>query len=358
MFFHVYGADAVYQWAMLLVVMAGLILWNEFARRWKWGGIITFGIIPAALTVYFLAIFVGVHMGADWALTNPTHLYMDGWFHYAKLYAALTGCIGFMLIKYEIGIGKQHWFKCFPFVIVAINILIAVVSDFEHAARFWYCWGLTEEGVWAFGGWHNIMNGVAGLINIFCMTAWWSLYPSKDKTDMLWPDMTWVYILVYDVWNFAYTYNCLPTHSWYCGVALLLAPTVAAILWNRGGWIQNRANTLAIWCMFAQVVPLFQEWLVDKGGAHNAWAVLPSCYILDNGELPAIMQNQPVGTILTTAECPADPTMMTVISAAALVVNIIAIAYIAQQSCKRHINPYTTDVFVNQKYYKDAMARM
>ena len=26
-------------------------------------------------------------------------------------------------------------------------------------------------------------------------------------------------------------------------------------------------------------------------------------------------------------------------------------------SKKRHINPYKQDVFVNQKYYKDAMAR-
>ena len=51
----------------------------------------------------------------------------------------------------------------------------------------------------------------------------------------------------------------LPTHSWYCGLALLLAPTFAAALWNKGGWIQNRANTLALWCMFAQVFPLFQD---------------------------------------------------------------------------------------------------
>ena len=41
---------------------------------------------------------------------------------------------------------------------------------------------------------------------------------------MLWPDMTWVFIIAYDLWNFCYTYNCLPTHSWYCGIALLLAP--------------------------------------------------------------------------------------------------------------------------------------
>ncbi len=71
--------------------------------------------------------------------------------------------------------------------------------------------------------------------------------------------MTWVYIIAYDIWNFCYTYNCLPTHSWFCGFALLLAPTVAAFIWNKGGWIQNRAFTLAIWCMFAQVFPYFRE---------------------------------------------------------------------------------------------------
>ena len=49
--------------------------------------------------------------------------------------------------------------------------------------------------------------------------------------------------------------------------------------------------------------------------------------------------------------------MMTVISALALVTNIVAICWIISISKKRHINPYKEDVFVNQKYYKDAMAR-
>ena len=33
MFFQVYGANALSQWGMMLVVLAGLILLNEFARR-------------------------------------------------------------------------------------------------------------------------------------------------------------------------------------------------------------------------------------------------------------------------------------------------------------------------------------
>ena len=53
----------------------------------------------------------------------------------------------------------------------------------------------------------------------------------------------------------------------------------------------------------------------------------------------------------------ADPTAMTVVSAAALILNAVALGYIIYTSKKRHINPYRTDVFVNQKYYKDAMAR-
>ena len=49
--------------------------------------------------------------------------------------------------------------------------------------------------------------------------------------------------------------------------------------------------------------------------------------------------------------------MMTVISALALITNCIALGYIIYVSKKRHINPYKEDVFIDQKYYKDAMAR-
>lgn len=128
---------------------------------------------------------------------------------------------------------------------LSINILIAVASDFESAicaGSLAGGWWMSSEGVWLYGGWWNVLNGLAGLFNIVCMTGWWDIYSSKDKKDMLWPDMIWVYVLAYDIWNFQYTYLNLPTHSWYCGLALLLAPTFAAALWNKGGWIQNRAK--------------------------------------------------------------------------------------------------------------------
>ena len=243
MFFQIYGETAGWQLLGWLLVFTGLVVMNEIARRSKAGGIACFLILPAALSVYFIAIYVGAAMGADWALNNDTYVHMNSWFHYAKLYAATAGCIGFMILKYHWGkLGKSHGFKAFPFIIVAINILIAVASDFESAVRAGSLaggWWLSSEGVWLYGGWWNVLNGLAGILNIFCMTGWWGIYSSKDKKDMLWPDMIWVYVLAYDIWNFQYTYLNLPTHSWYCGLALLLAPTFAAALWNKGGWIQN-----------------------------------------------------------------------------------------------------------------------
>ena len=116
-------------------------------------------------------------------------------------------------------------------MIVALNILIAVGSDFESGVRGAMAlaatgdrWWLSSENVWLYGGWWNWVNGIAGILNILCMTGWWGIYSSKKHDDMLWPDMTWYFIIAYDLWNFEYTYNNLPTHAWYCGLALLLAP--------------------------------------------------------------------------------------------------------------------------------------
>ena len=343
MFFQVYGEHALIQWVMLFVVLAGLILWNELARRTKLGGAITFFALPLALTIYFIAIAVGARMGAEWALTNQTHVYMNGWFHYAKLYAALAGCIGFMMIKYDWGIGKTHWFKAFPFVIVAINILIAVASDFESAIRGAAAlaetgsrWWLSSENVWLYGGWWNWVNGIAGILNIFCMTGWWGVYTSKDKKDMLWPDMTVWFIIAYDLWNFEYTYNNLPTHAFFCGMALLLAPTFANALWNKGGWIQNRANTLAIWCMFAQVFPTFQD--------DSIFTTIPVIYA-DGFMDPNV---HPVA---------ADPTMQGVISIIALAANVIVLAVIIKRSKELKRNPYKEEIFVGTRDYELAIAR-
>lgn len=50
----------------------------------------------------------------------------------------------------------------------------------------------------------------------------------------------------YDLWNFAYVYNCIPDHSFYSGAMLLLSCTIPAFFIKKGAWLQHRAQTLAL----------------------------------------------------------------------------------------------------------------
>lgn len=338
MLFQIYGETAGHQLLGWLLVFAGLIILNEVARRTKAGGIFLFGVLPVGLGIYFIALAIGASNGAEWAVNNQTVLYMNGWFHYAKLYAAVAGCVGFMMLKYKWGVGAKSWFKPFPFVIVAINILIAVASDFESAIKGGISggWWLSSENVWLYGGWWNWVNGIAGLINIFCMTGWWGIYSSKDRQDMLWPDMIFYYIIAYDVWNFAYTYLNLPTHSWYCGLALLLAPTFAAAFWNKGAWMQNRANTLALWCMFAQVFPLFQD-----AGVFHTIPVLYADGFMDPTKMPTAV----------------NPHMQGFISILAIIINVVVLAVILKRAKQQGKNPYKNEIFTDTADFKEGMSR-
>ena len=363
MLFQLYGSTAMTQLLGWVLVFAGLVILNEMGRRTKIGGIVLFVIIPAVLTIYFIAIQAGLFGGHS----NQTYEYMNGWFHYAKLYAADIGVVGFLMIKYKWGIGKKEWFKPWPFVIVAINILIAVASDFESAIRayqitgdFSGAWWASNEGVFLYGGWWNIVNGIAGLINIFCMTGWWGIYSSKKKDDMLWPDMTIWFIVAYDIWNFEYTYCNLPTHTWYCGVALLLAPTFANALWNKGGWIQNRAMTLATWCMFAQVLPLFQ--------LSNTFSVLPSLYggatkagvkALDlyNAAITCHTTGASAGDAIANFGITANPTAQGVVAMLAIIANVVCISVIIKRSIEQKKCPYTKEIWVGTRDYEQAMSR-
>lgn len=337
-------------WQILgwVLVFAGLVILNEVERRTKFGAILLFGVVLGIATIYFIVIHVA-------NIDCQTMTYMDGWFHYAKLYAAVAGCIGFCLLKYKKGIGAKQGFKCFPFVIVAINILIAVGSDFESAikgaqsvANGMSGWWYSNEKVWLCGGWWNWVNGIAGILNILCMTGWWGIYSSSDKNkqDMLWPDMTIWFIVAYDLWNFQYTYANLPTHTWYCGVALLLAPTFANALWNKGGWIQNRANTLYTWCMFAQIFPLFQ--ISEK------FSVLPVLY--ENTGASYALQLCDY-TAEQMANIVPNTTVQGTVSIIALVANVICLSVIIKRSIEQKKNPYTNEIWTGTKDFEEAMAR-
>ncbi len=83
----------------------------------------------------------------------------------------------------------------------------------------------------------------------------------------------------------------------------------------------------------------------------NGTATIEQLYAAAGGEAAV------VGSTVDPSVVAANPSMMLFISALALVTNIAALCWIISISRKRHINPYRQDVFVDQKYYKDAMAR-
>jgi hypothetical protein len=208
-------------------------------------------------------------------------------------------------------------------LILAVNIMEAVIRDFEVGRSFWgIASGAIEgEATGVVGGPWNYMNGIAGILNIIAITGFMGIVirkktPKDGSRDMLWPDMLWFWVIAYDLWNFVYTYNCIPTHSWYAGFALLLAPTLCAFTVGKGAWLQHRAQTLAIWCMFAQTFPDFQ----DKG-----MFMVTSTY---------------------------NPTIYLVAAIISLGSNVAVIAYMAYKVIKTKRNPYTTELFTDLAAYK------
>ena len=167
---------------------------------------------------------------------------------------------------------EKKWALCFPPLILAINIAEAVIRDFQ-VFSFGLWTGGVVENLWTISGPWNIMNGIAGILNILTICGWFGIIISKDKSrDMIWPDMIWAWIIAYDLWNFAYTYNCISDHSAYCGLALLLACTIPTFFIKKGAWLQHRAQTLALWIMFIMTVPQFADVLAPIPTTHNPTA--------------------------------------------------------------------------------------
>lgn len=312
-----------------LVVLAALFTLNEVTRRFKWVGFTAFVVLPIILTVLWFTVLDG-------------KAYKD-WFHLAKVYSSTAGCIIFWCIRFVGGTRKdgtkwrlsdKKWFLLLAPLILAVNIVEACLRDLEVGKLYNLAAGLAqtimETGTetsflptqyYLMGGPWNTMNAIAGILNIITITGWFGIVirkkTAKDGSrDMLWPDMLWFWIIAYDLWNFAYTYNCLPHHAWYCGLALLLAPTLCAFTVGKGAWLQHRAQTLALWCMFAQTFPVFQD--------HSKFAVVSSY----------------------------NPTIYNVVSGLALAANVLVFVYMVYKVVKAKKNPYTNDIYTDLKAYK------
>ncbi len=305
--------------AMWIVVVILLFAFNEFARRWKWSGFFSFIILPIALTVVWFTVLKG-------------QIYTD-WFHLAKVYSSTAGCIGFWLIRHlekKDKEGNVVWklrdnklALLFPPLILAINILEAVIRDFQIGFTYWNVnsGAIVGEVTGVMGGSWNFMNGIAGILNIITITGFFGIVirkkTKKDSSkDMLWPDMLWFWIIAYDIWNFTYTYNAIPTHSFYAGLALLISPTIFAFTRGKGAWLQHRAQTLAIWCMFAQTFPSF----------------------LDGGKFMVVSSY--------------NTTVYTILGAVALLANVAVLVYMVYKVVKTKKNPYTQELYTDLPAYK------
>jgi hypothetical protein len=242
MFF--FESTAITTWLVALLVLIGLILLNELSRRNKISGIIFFVIVPLILSIFVWPKTSGPNSGAATA----------NWFQWAKTYSAIAGCLIFMGLRFSKKIRNKKWYYVLPMLILNINIAEAVVREFQVAGMG----NQVVNGMTYIGGPWNILNAVAGILTALTVTGWFGIVISKDKTkDMVWPDMTWFWIIAYDLWNVAYLYNCVTDRAVYGGICLLLAATIPAFTLKKGAWLQHRAHTLAIWMMVVMTFPAF-----------------------------------------------------------------------------------------------------
>lgn len=292
---------------MWIVVLVGLLLLNEFSRRRRWAGVLCFVVLPVVLTV------------CVWPMTAGGGSSTGTWFHWVKVYSALAGCLGFMYIRYSKAAVRNRYWLLFPPAILSINILEACTRDFQVYSMALAHPQLVDGVVMMSGPW-NIMNGMAGIINIITITGWMGIYVSRNKSqDMIWPDMLWWWIIAYDVWNFAYVYNCVSDHAFFAGAALLVAPTIAAFTLRKGAWLQHRAHTLAFWMMFTMSFPMF----VDR------WFPVPASH---------------------------NPTAWFVVSLLSLVINMAVLVLEVYTVIRYRRNPLRQEVYVHSKAYKSVVA--
>ncbi|MGL5540971.1 MAG: DUF5692 family protein [Erysipelotrichaceae bacterium] len=234
--------------ALTLLVFVGVwIFLNEITRRSKVVSLLAYVVLPIVLAVL---IFTNV-------LYSPTGY---TWFPWVKVISALLGVYGFMAIRFTKW-GQGKFAVIFPVMILAVNIAEAVYRELQVFATYKE---LTVDagGVLVLGGGWNILNAIAGVICIVTLCGFAGIKVSNDKTkDMIWPDMTWMYIAGYTLWNFAYVYNCISSRAMYAGFGILLAAVLAEYFFKRGAWLQHRAQILSLYAMFSLSVD-FQQWSV------------------------------------------------------------------------------------------------
>ncbi len=295
-------------WLMAALVLVCIVGINELTRRSKIASLVMYLAVPL-----FLSVFI-------WPNSAGAGTTSGYWFAWVKTYSALVGVLGFMAIRHIKRLEGSKFMYLFPALILAINVLEAVYRDYEIFAAFSVAsgnFGVVENGLTMMGGSWNILNAIAGIVNIVTITGWLGLKIAKTKSkDMIWPDMQTFWIIAYSIWNIAYGYNCLSDRSFYATLLLCVAAGLANVL-LKGAWLQHRAQTLALYAMFTLTFPTFadsSQFAVKS--SHNTTALL-------------------------------------VLSIASLVANIAVLVYMIYKVKKNGVkNHFKNDVFTDTKEYK------
>jgi hypothetical protein len=287
-----------------IAFVAVWMLINEVTRRSKVVSIIFYCIAPVVLAFLVLNGVMGSPTGKTW-------------FAWVKVVSALLGVWGFMLIRFT-KLGDKKFAAIFPVTILSLNIAEAVYRELEVFAT--YKEAVVEgAGSLILGGPWNIFNAISGVICIVTLTGFVGIRVSKDKSkDMVWPDMTWIYIIAYTLWNYAYVYNCISARSMYAGVGILLAALLAELFFKRGVWLQHRAQILSLYAMFA---------LSLDYQAYDAFKITPT---YSEGALYSI-------------------------SIVAFVFNVGALVFMIYKIAKTKRNPLKEELCTDLKYYKKTM---
>jgi hypothetical protein len=205
----------------LTVVLLALLLFNYLCRWSKWFVWATCIILPLYLTIWV------------WPITTVGTA-VETWFHVAKVWSALAGSVFFTLVRFT-KLNNYKWAKFIVASILVINIAEAVLRDFELGTGF--------------GGIYHYLNGFAGILSIITLSGWLTITADTSRwKDMIWKDMTLLWILAYDVWNWSYICNCIPEHA-IMGFVVLASCTIPAF-YKVGTWLQARAYTLSAYMMY------------------------------------------------------------------------------------------------------------
>ena len=284
-----------------IALVAALIFLNEISRRSKIASILMYVAVPVVL-------FALIGFGVIGSPSSKT------WFGNVKTLSALMGVWGFLLIRFT-KLGNTKFTQIFPVAILGINIAEAVYRDIEVFLTYKEM-VVDDANLVQLGGFWNLFNAAAGILLLITMTGFMGIRVAKTSSrDMVWPDQIWFWIVAYDLWNAAYCYNCISTRSMYSGMALLVACTLAEVLYKRGVWLQHRAQTLALFGMFSLAV--------------------------DYSSLPAF-----------SIEASYRPAAWGALSVVAFLFNLGVFVYMLMQVKKTKRNPYTAELYTESKAYQ------